>query len=711
MPKASGKGSLARSHDKPRTPNVHALRVTDRWARVRPVIARIRPQVDCGRYPAKATVGDLVHVECDAFTDGSDLVSCDLLYAFHAEPEWTAAPMRGAGNDRWVGAFPVGNLGHYRFAVRAAIDAFGTWRRDLHRREEAGQDLSLELVVGAEVLERAAERATGADRRALRLAADELRNARALTGPVEGPIDPVGDGTLGALVDSDWLGELVARHPDLSLAAESDALLVVVDPLRARFGSWYELFPRSTSPDPSRAGTLTDVRGRLAYLARLGIDVLYLPPIHPIGTTNRKGTDGTVGAGPSDPGSPWAIGGPRGGHTAIDPALGSIDELDLLVAEAAELGIDIALDLAFQASPDHPWVGEHPEWFRHRPDGSIRYAENPPKRYEDIYPLDFETDARSDLWDELLEVVRYWIGHGITVFRVDNPHTKPFRFWQWLIGSVKAQFPEVIFLSEAFTRPRVMEHLAKVGFSQSYTYFAWRNSKWELETYLRELTQSEVADYLRPNLWPNTPDILTELLQIGGRPAFMARLVLAATLGASYGIYGPPFELQEHVARSPGSEEYHDSEKYAVRHWDLEQAESLADLVGRVNEIRRRHRALHRNDTLAFHQVDNDQIIAYSKIAPHDAAFGHRVDDEAPDTIVVVVNLDPFHAQSGWVHLDISQLDVEVGRPYVMHDLLTNAHYRWEGSRNFVILDPAAAPAHVFSLERPRAAVRAAIPR
>ncbi|HUZ10295.1 MAG TPA: alpha-1,4-glucan--maltose-1-phosphate maltosyltransferase [Acidimicrobiales bacterium] len=697
---------------------------TDRGAR--PVIGGIRPRVDCGEYPAKATLGEVVAVECDAFADGTDLLACELLFAHESDPEPARVPMRELGDDRWGAGFPVTRLGRYRFSIRADVDPFGSWRRDLRLRAAAAQDLSLDLTVGADLLEKASRRAKGSDRRALRSAAAELRSAPgALDGTLKGATGPAGDaftdpfnadgkardrlahdGTVGGLALSEELADLVGRYRDPGGAAESAPVSVVVEPERARFSAWYELFPRSASPDPDRAGTFADVRERLPYLVRLGFDVLYLPPVHPIGHTNRKGEDGTAVAGASDPGSPWAIGSSCGGHTAVAAELGGIGEFDRLVVAAGEVGIDVAIDLAFQVSPDHPWVGAHPEWFRRLPDGTIRHAENPPKRYEDIYPIDFDNDGWDALWHELLGVVRFWITHGVKLFRVDNPHTKPFRFWRWLIAAVKEEFPEVIFLSEAFTRPKVMKHLAKVGFSQSYTYFAWRNTKWELQDYLTELTRTELVDYFRPNFWPNTPDILTETLQTGGRPAFMARLVLAATLAASYGIYGPAFELQEHLARSAGSEEYRRSEKYSVRHWDLERSDSLADFVARINDIRRRHPALQWNETLRFHQVDNEQLIVYSKIHPAAPSVDRPAEGEDADTIVVVVNLDPFHGQSGWVDLDLPLLAVDAGRPYVMHDLLTGAHYRWEGSRNFVLLDPDAAPAHVFSLERPPARPR-----
>ncbi|MGA8368876.1 MAG: alpha-1,4-glucan--maltose-1-phosphate maltosyltransferase [Acidimicrobiales bacterium] len=659
--------------------------------RVRPVVESVHPQVDGGRYPAKAAIGDVVTVEADAFADGHDLLVCEVRHRHTSVKRWAAMAMVPIGNDRWRGAFSVSELGRHHFAVHAWIDSFGTWRRDLSARVNAGQDASADLLTGAELMDRAAGRARGEDKQALTAMAGRLRHA-------EGGLTA----ELAQLVFGEDLAELVRRYPDRSAAAASPELTVLVDRERARFSTWYELFPRSASPDPDRPGTLADVEARLPYLNGLGIDVLYLPPIHPIGTTNRKGDDGAPMAGPGEPGSPWAVGAADGGHTSVHPLLGSIDHVDHLVTAAAASGIDVALDLAFQCSPDHPWVREHPEWFRHRPDGSIRYAENPPKRYEDIFPLDFETEDWCALWGALLEVVEFWISHGISVFRVDNPHTKPLPFWEWLIGSVKRFHPETIFLAEAFTRPKVMYRLAKVGFTQSYTYFTWRQSRWELESYLTELTATGVADFFRPNFWPNTPDILTEQLQTGGPPVFALRVVLAATLAASYGIYGPAFELHEDVPRHPGSEEYRHSEKYAIRYWDLARPDSLAGLVSRLNHIRRGHPALQFNDSLRFHGSDNEQLMVYSKSRPARPATD-RPSPERADTVVTVVNLDPGNRQSGWVDLDLDALGIDVGPPFDMHDLLTDAHFHWEGARNFVILDPQVAPAHILHLGRPTA--------
>ncbi|MGH9099317.1 MAG: alpha-amylase family glycosyl hydrolase, partial [Acidimicrobiales bacterium] len=548
----------------------------------------------------------------------------------------------------------------------------------------------------------AASRATGAERRLLSVAAERAAHASdGLDSPVERPQDldaqdglpPAHDGSLGGLLRSDALVELVRRHRLTSDATASATYFLVVDPELARFSTWYELFPRGASPDPARPGTLADVQARLDYVAGLGADVLYLPPIHPIGRTARKGPDGSTESGPGDPGSPWAIGSEAGGHCAIDPVLGTFADFDRLVAAAKQRGIAVAMDLAFQCSPDHPWVHEHPEWFRHRPDGTIRFAENPPKRYEDIYPLDFETDDWWGLWCALLDVVRFWIDHGVRVFRVDNPHTKPFALWEWLIATVKEEHPATIFLAEAFTRPAVLHRLAKLGFTQSYTYFAWRNTKWEIESYMSEL--AGVAHFLRPNVWPNTPDILTETLQTGGAAAFMTRLVLAATLSSSYGVYGPAFELGEHEPRSPGSEEYAGSEKYEVRHWDLDRSDSLAPMMTRLNAMRRSHPALQRNDTLRFHITDNDQLVAYSKTS-------------GADVVLVVVNLDRRYRQSGWVHL--GELACGPGETIEVRDLLTDARYQWQGSHSFVILDPATVPAHVLAITgretSPRAVAR-----
>jgi starch synthase (maltosyl-transferring) len=515
--------------------------------RRRVVIEGVTPQVDGGRFPVKRSVGEELVVEADAFADGHDEIRVVLRFRPDNSGEWQEQAMMPVGNDRWRAAVTLNSVGRQRYSISGWVDRFATWRHDLEKRLEAEQDVSVDLLIGAQLIEGAGQRASRrsrTDARHLKEWAAELRDE---SQPAEGRARKALDVKLT---------ELAEAYPDRSHETRYERELeVVVDPERARFSSWYELFPRSASPDPKRHGTFRDVIDRLDYVRELGFDVLYLPPIHPIGRQFRKGPNNVTQSGPKDPGVPWAIGGPEGGHTAIHPELGSAADFRRLVKEAEKRGIEVALDVAFQASPDHPWVKEHPSWFRARPDGTVQYAENPPKKYQDIYPFDFESDDWPGLWRALNDVIRHWISQGVRIFRVDNPHTKTFGFWEWAINDIKAEHPDVLFLSEAFTRPKVMYRLAKLGFSQSYTYFTWRNTKQELADYFTELTQTQAREFFRPNAWPNTPDILHEVLQTGGRAAFVARLVLAATLSANYGIYGPAFELMDSRAREPGAEE------------------------------------------------------------------------------------------------------------------------------------------------------------
>jgi len=645
--------------------------------RRRAVVEGISPQVDGGRFPIKRVVGDALPVEADAFADGHDVVVA-LLRHRPSGGEWTELPMEALGNDRRRATLELETLGRHEYAVVAWTDAWQTWRGDLGKRLDAGQDVAIDLRIGAQLVAEAAARAGGDDGRRLAGFAERLEGSGDLTGR-------------SALARDSALDQLMTRHADRSEATNSDTCEVVVDPVLARFSTWYELFPRSAGRTPGRHGTFQDVIDRLPYVSKLGFDVLYLPPIHPIGRTFRKGANNVTEASPSDPGVPWAIGSAEGGHTAIHPELGTEDDFRALVEEARRLGVAVALDVAFQASPDHPAVNEHPDWFRHRPDGTIQYAENPPKKYQDIYPFDFESPDAEGLWLNLCDVVRHWIERGVTIFRVDNPHTKPFPFWEWLIGSIKRDHPETIFLAEAFTRPKVMYRLAKLGFSQSYTYFTWRNTKWELQSYFEELNTPPVADFFRPNAWPNTPDILHETLQHGGRAAFEARLVLAATLSASYGIYGPAYELQEHVAREPGSEEYLDSEKYQVQHWELEDERSIAPLIERVNRIRREHTALQRNDGLAFHATDDDEVLAYSKRSP-----------DGRDVILTIVSLDFHEARRCRLDLRLADLGLTPEAQFEVEDLLEGGVSLWHGSRHEVEIDPARLPARILHL-RPAA--------
>ncbi len=614
-------------------------------------------------------------VEADIFADNQDVLSGCLRYRMDGKRQWLETPLNPLDNDRWRGTFTVSELGRYHYTLQAWVDPFATWRRGLRKKIEAHVDVGVELLEGADLLDCASQRARSRDAKRLRKWAQALRSQ---------PVDPA----VPALDDD--LADLMARYPDRQFATTYDkALTVVVDPLKARYSTWYGLFPRSCLP-PSQSGqhgTLNTCIERLPDLAAMGFDVLYLPPIHPIGYTHRKGKNNALTAEPNDVGSPWAIGSDAGGHKSVHPQLGTLDDFKALVAKANALNIDIALDIAFQCSPDHPYVTDHPEWFRQRPDGSIQYAENPPKKYQDIYPFDFETEHWQSLWKELKSIFEFWIQQGVRIFRVDNPHTKSFPFWEWCIGELKQAHPETVFLSEAFTRPKVMYNLATLGFSQSYTYFTWRHSAWEFKTYFTELTQTDVRDYFRPNLWPNTPDILIEQLQTGGRPAFMMRLILAATLGANYGIYGPAFELCEHVPAAPGSEEYLNSEKYEIKCWDLDRSESLRDLITRVNHIRHTNAALQHDWSTTFHPVDNTHLLCYSKTT-----------EDHTNRILVAVNLSATETQCGWVTLDLDALGLAPDETYEVHDLLCDTHYDWHGAHNYIELNPYVVPAHIFRI-------------
>jgi starch synthase (maltosyl-transferring) len=649
-----------------------------RDGRRRVIIEGVAPEIDAGLFPIKRTRGEPVVVEADVFVDGHEIISCALLYRREHEKNWQEAPMQPLVNDRWRGVFIAAEMGCYVYTLAAWVDRFKSWRRDLQKKADVGEHTDLDLLTGALLIEEAAKQASTADAEKLAQRAMTLRaKDQSLSDRLE-------------IALADDLLKTIESYPDRGFETRyPKELAVIVDREKARFSSWYEMFPRSCAAKPGAHGTFKDCERLLPYVASMGFDTLYLPPIHPIGRTHRKGKNNEVATTADDPGSPWAIGAKEGGHKSIHPQLGTLEDFKRLVRKAETLGIEVALDLAYQCSPDHPYVKEHPKWFRWRPDGTVQYAENPPKKYQDIFPLDFTTGQWSELWDELKSVVQFWIEQGVHIFRVDNPHTKPMAFWQWLIAEVKNEHPEVIFLAEAFTRPKVMYRLAKVGFSQSYSYFAWRNTKPEITQYFDELTQTQLREYFRPNLWPNTPDILTEYLQFGGRPAFMIRLVLAATLGANYGIYGPAFELLEARPREPGSEEYLDSEKYEIKHWDRESADSLKEFIARINRIRRENPALHSDWSLQFHEVDNEQIICYTKET-----------EDLANVVAVVVNLDPHHVQSGWVKIPVEVLRLDASESYQAHDLLTGARFLWHGARNYVELDPNVAPAHILRLRR-----------
>jgi starch synthase (maltosyl-transferring) len=700
------------------------------------VVECVSPELDGGRYPVKRIVGDVVEVGADVIKEGHDLLAAALLYRAPGESEWQRLPMSfDSDTDRWYACFVADRIGRWTFTVEAWTDRFGTWRSGLAKKSEAGQDVSLELVEGAQLIRHAARRTKFGTART------ELLEAAAT---LEGSSDEdVATRTRHALDPA--LPEMMSRHmAPADLTRYARELGIVVDRERAAFAAWYELFPRSNGPD-GQHGTFRSAAGELDRIAELGFDVVYLPPIHPIGRTFRKGRNNTLTPEADDVGSPWAIGGPEGGHTAIHPDLGTIDDFDAFVARARELGMEVALDYALQCSPDHPWVKEHPDWFHIRPDGSIQYAENPPKKYQDIYPLDFWCEDREGLWNACRDVILYWIGHGVKTFRVDNPHTKAWAFWEWVIREVQRDHPDAIFFAEAFTRPKKMKSLAKLGFTMSYTYFTWKNHWWDLRPYAEELTGDPVAEYYRGNFFANTPDILNEYLVEGGRPAFRIRHLLAATLSPLYGIYSG-YELIENQPVKPGSEEYLDSEKYQLKTRDWNAEGNISAEIRSINEIRRTEPALQQYRNLTFHHSDNPEVLFYRKAAPgrtmadreraerwrrmRAAMATARETEERGDAtepgptaergsvagcvdqrvvsgpwsdardILVAVNLDPAKAQESMVHVPLDELGLEEGEPYVVTDLLTGARYTWRGSRNYVRLDPAANFAHVLRVER-----------
>jgi starch synthase (maltosyl-transferring) len=635
------------------------------------VIENVGPTVDDGRYPLKREVGAVVEVSADIFKEGHDVLVAFLLYRRLDEPAWHDVAMRHVDNDRWAGAFTLADNARYVYTLEALADPFRSWLVDLDKRVDAQQDVASELKEGAGLVQAAARRARGAPRAALEAYARRLEQSTAQTEAVA----VARDTRLLQLMDA-----ALDRTAATRAAREFE---VVADRERARFAAWYEFFPRSCGAG-GRHGTFKDAEAQLDRAAAMNFDVVYLPPIHPIGRSHRKGRNNSLSAAPGEPGSPWAIGGPEGGHDAVHPQLGTLEDFDRFVAAAARRGLEVALDFAIQASPDHPWVREHPEWFFHRPDGTIKYAENPPKKYQDVYPVNFAGDDPGPLWQEMKRIIEFWIAHGVTTFRVDNPHTKPVRFWEWLIRTIQLAHPEVIFLAEAFTRPKMMKALAKSGFTQSYTYFTWRNHKQELIDYFTEITSPPVSDYFRGNLWPNTPDILHETLQKGGRPAFKFRVVMAATLSSVYGLYSG-YELCENVPFAPGSEEYRDSEKYEVKPRDFAAPGNLTDYLARLNRIRRDHRALQRYDNLRFYGADDPNILWYGKAAGDDRVF-------------VAVNLDPFQTHSSLVDVPLAAVGLAPDQPYRMRELLTDVTYDWRGPRGYVELDPRREPAQVFHL-------------
>jgi starch synthase (maltosyl-transferring) len=701
-----------------------ATRKTDRRASTRRleavVIECVTPELDAGRYAVKRVIGDVVSVGADIIKEGHDELAARVLYKGPGDDDWSSAAMQyDFDSDRWYGAFSVDRIGRWHFTIEASTDRFSTWRSELEKKVAAGADVSTELLEGGQ-LARAASRGTrsGPTRASLLNSAKVLEDRRGTS--VEKRVQRA--------LDEDFLAMMSEHARPADLTRYRRDLCIFVDRPEARFAAWYELFPRSIGyerdpsvpfatlrvPQADRHGTFADAAKQLPRIADLGFDVVYLPPVHPVGHTFRKGKNNSLTPEPDDVGSPWAIGNENGGHTAIEPALGTFDDFDRFVKTARDLEMEVALDYALQCSPDHPWVKEHPEWFHIRADGSIKYAENPPKKYQDIYPLNFWCDDRQGLWDACRDVLQFWIGHGVKIFRVDNPHTKAPAFWEWVIQEIQRDHPDVLFFAEAFTRPKRMKSLAKLGFTMSYTYFTWKNEPWDIEMYLEELTQTPAVEYYRGNLFANTPDILNEYLVDGGRPAFRARLLLAGTLLPLYGIYSG-FELIENVPAKPGSEEYMDSEKYQLRVRDYAAPGNINDDIRRLNAIRRSEPALRQYANLSFHFSENP-VVAFYRKAPADPliqwtnAKGQPVPEDISESLgmptphgsdlLIIVNTDPHRVQESMVHVPIEEMGIAPGEAYVVHDLLTDARYTWSGERNYIRLDPDVQPGHVFRVER-----------
>ncbi len=639
--------------------------------KARVIIENVQPQVDGGLYPAKRTVGETVEVSASIFGDGHDHIRAAVLYKKQNAKKWNTVELQPTFNDDWRASFKVEEQGTYVFTVQAWIDHFDTWYDGFKKKAAAKVDVKVELMEGAIFLKTLAENGKAN----LLSLATKLENTDQHQAAVE-------------LVLSEGFAQIVKDYPlkenETTYAHE---LQVLVETKKANFSTWYEFFPRSSSLEPGKHGTFQDCAKLLPRIAKMGFDVLYFPPIHPIGKLNRKGKNNNVRAQKGEPGSPWAIGSDEGGHKSVLPALGTIEDFKKLVSDAKALGIDIAMDIAFQCAPDHPYVKEHPDWFKQRPDGSIQYAENPPKKYQDIYPFNFESDDWKNLWEELKSVFIFWIEQGVNVFRVDNPHTKPIPFWGWVITEVHKQYPDIIFLSEAFTRPRIMASLAKVGFTQSYTYFTWRVSKQELVEYMNELIHGPSRNYFRPNFWPNTPDILPYHLQNQGENSFILRYALAATLSSNYGVYGPSYEFLENTPIE-GKEEYYNSEKYEVRHYDWKRTNRMTDIMSLLNQVRHQNEALHSTWNLQFCPIENPQLIAYLKTT-----------DDLSNIILVIVNLDPNGKQSGYVQLPKDKLKLSDKINVKLHDLITDEHYTWTQEWNFVELNPFKMPFHLFKLE------------
>ncbi|CAG5068624.1 Alpha-1,4-glucan:maltose-1-phosphate maltosyltransferase 1 [Dyadobacter sp. CECT 9623] len=649
--------------------------MSNKDGRKRVIITNVGPQVEEGRLPARRAIGESIVFSADIFGDGHDSVAASVIYKYESDQFWEQIPMQFIINDRWEARWTPDKIGLYEYRFTGWVDHFTTWKKGLVKKFEAGQDIAVELKIGAEILREAAGLTSGENASLLAGSADSLITA---TDP-QWAVD---------LAISDDVANTVStiRYTDRTTVFDHTFELEI-ERKKAAFSSWYELFPRSASSQPGQHGTFRDVINLLPKVAKMGFDILYFPPIHPIGEMKRKGKNNSLTPSDTDPGSPWAIGNRLGGHKAVHPELGTIEDFVELVENAKKLDIEVAMDIAYQCAPDHPYVKEHPQWFKWRPDGTVQYAENPPKRYEDILPFDFETQDWENMWQELKSVIDFWIEKGVNVFRIDNPHTKAFGFWQWLIGEVRKSHPQVLFLAEAFTRPRVMERLGKIGFNQSYTYFTWRNSKWELEQYMNELTKTDQQYYFRPNFWPNTPDILPHHLVEGGENAHITRLILAATLSSNYGLYGPVYEYGVNTPH-PGKEEYTDNEKYEIKQWDWDRYSRTREIITRINTIRKQNTALQTTWNIEIAETDNDMVMCYLKSDP-----------AQNNALLIVVNLDYFNTQGAHIKVPLHLLGIRYDQPYAVSDVLSGEKYYWQGEYNFVQLNPYEMPAHIFKIE------------
>jgi len=643
---------------------------------IRIIIEALSPQVDDGQFYAKMVVGQQVEVACDLFADGHDVINGTLLYRHSSDKKWSNKYLKSYGNDRWGAQFIVEKQGFYHYTIKGWVDHALNWQHELERKVQGGLYVNVELLEGIQYLERLLPKCTAKEKEFV----EELKNLFQ---------DEKNYSEAIRLAHSDKLKDLFYKYPkeDYSLTYEK-TLEIYVDRKKALFSTWYEIFPRSAAKTVGKHGTFKDCEKLMSRIAEMGFDTLYFPPIHPIGISHRKGKNNVTKAAKGDPGVPWAIGAKEGGHKSILPELGTLEDFKSLINMAKKHGLEIAMDIAFQCSPDHPYVKEHPKWFKWRPDGTVQYAENPPKKYQDILPINFETEDWENLWNELLSVCLYWNDLGIKIFRLDNPHTKPFRFWQWLIAKIKEHDPDVLFLAEAFTRPKIMHQLAKVGFTQSYTYYTWRNNKAELSEYMTELAHGPSSEYFRPNFWPNTPDINPYNLQGGNQTMFLTRYFMAATLSSNYGMYGPVYEYMVHEAY-PGKEEYLNSEKYEIKTWDWDQSTKLTVLIKIINRIRKENSALHFTNNIHLCEIDNDQIFAYFKMSEDETNY-----------LLMVVNLDPHNRQSGWLQLPLNLLKVDEGHDLLMRELITQNSYVWNKEWNFIELDPFGLPFHLFKIEK-----------